>query len=69
VHGAGWGWLGGGGAREREWARLGTKRDAERDARAHLVRRAERRGGSRGGLSRSLSRAGLWERAGFHPRG
>jgi hypothetical protein len=31
VHGAGWGWLGSGGAREREWARLGTKRDAERE--------------------------------------
>jgi hypothetical protein len=31
MHGAGWGWLGGGGAREREWACLWTKRDAERE--------------------------------------
>jgi hypothetical protein len=34
VHRAGWGWIGGGGVRERELACLGTKRGAERGMRA-----------------------------------
>jgi hypothetical protein len=41
---AGWGCPGGGGARERKWARLGTKRDAEREMR--VLAWSERQRGS-----------------------
>jgi hypothetical protein len=54
MHRAGWGWLGGGGAREREWARLGTKRDAEREMRALVWS-----GGQRGGVEVEVVCLGL----------
>jgi hypothetical protein len=54
MHGAGCGWLGGGGAREREWARLGTKRDAEREMRVLVWS-----GGQRGGVELEVVCLGL----------
>jgi hypothetical protein len=47
MHRAGWGWIGGGGAWERERARLGTQRDAEGGMRSLVW--SERQRGS-GGL-------------------
>jgi hypothetical protein len=42
---AGWGWLGGVGAREEERARLGTKRDVGRPLRALVWSEGQRGGG------------------------
>jgi hypothetical protein len=54
VHGAGWGWLGGGVAREKEWARLGTKRDTERGMLALVWS-----GGQREGVELEVARLGF----------
>jgi hypothetical protein len=64
VFGAGWGWLGGMGAREREWLRLGNTRGAERRVRVLVWS-----GGQREGVEAEVTCLGLCPERGHGERG
>jgi hypothetical protein len=61
---AGWGWIGGGGAREGWLARLGTMRGAEREMRLVVWS-----GGQRGGVDIEVACLGLRPEWGSGERG
>jgi hypothetical protein len=61
---AGWGWIGGSGAREGWLARLGTMRGAERE-----MRLVVRSGGQRGGVEIEVACLGLRPERGSGERG
>jgi hypothetical protein len=64
VAGTGWGWIGGGGAREGWLARLGTMQGAERDMRSVVWS-----GGQRGGVEIEVACLGLRPEWGSGERG